>query len=277
MKHEAKSRKRPDGRTPPLYEERIVSFIDVLGFAKEVEDSDDQSLPALYEKISRFRQAFRDDDVETGEDSDLLVLFFSDSMLRAHRIEHSPLFSELIEIVHGISKIVFEGHLVRGAMTHGRFFYDAGKNILISPAFIDGYRTEQTQAVVPRVIVNPSTLREFKKRQDWWKDTHDYEHEAEFIYKLLRLDRDGYYFVDYLKAICNELDHPQYEYPDFLRRHQKVIVDGLESSISIDVRKKLIWLGHYHNAVRSEFENNKDGPYGAWLDGTEIPHKLLHL
>lgn len=263
-------------KTAPAYEERIVSFIDILGFAKDVESSSNETLPNLEQKVQQFRESFHSKAYHPEEEADLTVLFFSDSMLRARRTDQSPLFYELIDVVHGIANITVNGHLVRGAMTHGNFYFHKEENVLISPAFIKAYKGEQSLASSPRVIIDPATLQEFKKRKSWWKD-HNYEHESEYVYSLLRLDADGFYFVDYLKAIYKELDYPNEEYPDYMLSHKNLIESALSGKLPDEVRKKYIWLGNYHNKVHSEFGDGKGTEYEGWLKGTEVSEDLLKL
>lgn len=264
-------------KKPATYEERIVSFIDIMGFAKEVMASDNTTLPAIEKKVQLFRDSFHSKSYHPKDEPGLLVLSFSDSMLRARKIEWSPLFQEILSAVHGIAQIVVNGHLVRGALTHGHFYFDKKDNVLISPAFINAYNGEHSLASVPRVIVDPRTLEEFKKRKDWWKDCHSYEQEAEYVYQLLRLDTDGFYFVDYLKAIYNELDSPNDDYPGYMADHKAVIEKALGDKLPLEVRKKYVWLGNYHNQVRTEFGDGKGTEFEGWLDGTEISAKILKL
>lgn len=262
-----------------MFEEKIVSFVDILGFADEVRKAkSNEELENLKNKVKQLREHFGINRIEKENGVDVLTLSFSDCIIRARGFSYAPLFSEILSYVHAIGEIMWNGHLVRGGITHGSFFYDDDENTLISPAFIRAYQLESKAANSPRVIVDPATLKEFQKRKDWYKDTHDYETEAEYVYGMLRLDKDGYYFVDYLKAMMTELDHPPQQYPQFLRRHKMVIEKGYQATNDESIKSKYVWLAQYHNQVISEHVDGDPGSeWEGWNKGLMLDEKFLKL
>lgn len=258
------------------YEERIVSFVDILGFAEKVTTSTKSNLNEIVSQVESFRSSFQEGPKPKGYEKDVIVISFSDSITRAKRTSSmAPVFYEVLSYVHGIADIVNRGYFVRGGMTYGEFAYHDKANMLISPAFVQAYKLESQHAKVPRVIVDPKLLEEFKRRKDWRKDTHTYKDEAAYVYKMLRLDSDGFYFIDYLKAIADEFDNPPFDFPDFVLKHRTLVVEGLKK-YSGEVKKKYIWLGNYHNQVISEFHGGPN-PDGSWDMGDPIPLELLKL
>lgn len=248
------------------YEERIVSFVDILGFSQEICSAGNGELEAVRSKVKKFRSAFAEASFRKSEpfkpgvetDNGVIFLQFSDCFIRAKSMTVSPLHYELLSYVHGIADIVNQGFLVRGAVTHGDFYYDDNENVLISPAFIQAYRLESTEASSPRVIVDPKTLQALSHRSDWWRWSNRSDllsEELEEHHKLLRRDSDGYYFVDYLRCIYPEMDEPNDDYPEYLQRHKEFIERSLKEQKDVRTLKKFIWLGNYHNAVVSEFES----------------------
>lgn len=227
------------------YDDCVVSFVDLLGFSKKVLQSTSQTLPEILKTIKQFRQGY-----ERGSKStDSYFISFSDAVVVARKYEFAPFFREILGHVYGISESIYKGHFVRGAIAHGLFCFDDKENMLVSPAFINAYNLEQKVAVFPRVIVSPATLEEFKTNTKFLKPGHTYKAEAQHVYNLLRLDKDGYYFVDYLKAIHMEIE-PE-DYTEFVELHKDLIIKGFTDA-DAKVRTKYIWLSNYHNEVVKE-------------------------
>lgn len=244
--------------TNPFYDERIVSFADILGFSDRVCMENDTDLPEIIKMILSFRSAF-DENLNKDHPSrkkieDDIFLPFSDGFLRGRSNEYAPLFYEIIGFVHGIMETIWSGHLVRGSVSHGKIYYDEKSDVLVSPAFIRAYELEQKQAVYPRVIIDPLTLKEFPNRKAWRNNGHPFDEESEYVYECLRLDFDGYYFIDYLKAAYEECETPD-TYALLVEKHKNIIetrMSKADSNSNNKLKQKIIWLGNYHNQVLSE-------------------------
>ena len=158
------------------------------------------------------------------------------------------MFQEIYSLGLSITSCIWDGYVVRGALTHGLVHLDTESQMLIGPAFIRAYELESREAVFPRVIIDPKTIKEYRINPIFRADHHDFEEDSSYVFSLLRLDTDGYYFVDYLKAISTgEVEPPVLE--GILLQHKELVERNLLSARNTGIQKKYSWLGNYHNAV----------------------------
>jgi hypothetical protein len=161
------------------YGERIVAFIDILGFRELVRKigEDDKLRKRLHHSLERIR-SFKEFSLrsETAQ-KNLEVSVFSDSIA----ISGSP--DELATIVWtalGLqSNLLAMGVLVRGGIAKGRTFH--ADDMLYGDGLIKAYDLECKTAVYPRVVIDPQLLG---KDQDGLK------------LKFLSLDTDGHWYID---------------------------------------------------------------------------------
>lgn len=78
------------------------------------------------------------------------------------------------------------------------------------------------------------------------------------IWNLIRKDKiDGFWYVDYLKAMRSELDHDS-DYIPLLRQHKEKIAVSMQQFEKRDYKifQKYEWLKNYHNASICELRLN---------------------
>jgi hypothetical protein len=139
--------------------------------------------------------------------------------------------------------LINEGILLRGGITVGDVARSYGQ--LFGPAVIRGYDLENKVARFPRIIVGEEVIEELSNNPGLW--VHDKETDTKAVKALLRKDFDGEWFVDYLRAIEEELDDRD-EYPRYLKLHEEFIEQGLvEHRQNASVLPKFKWLREYHN------------------------------
>src|SRR5690606_28453000 len=81
--------------------------------------------------------------------SDCLVISFKTS-------EESEIFFTLQEIKWMIMRLVFQGILVRGAITYGKLIHT--DKVLFGPALAEAYILESKAALYPRVILHKDII-----------------------------------------------------------------------------------------------------------------------
>ncbi len=156
----------------PAYSQTLVSYIDILGFADLIKDS--QTDTGGVGKIIRLLTTMKDEfsiggRVHRRPDGRTEKLFqsfnFSDLIVRTTRIPPGAdigqyLDWELFYLGEKQLSLAAEGHLVRGGISMGQLFVGEGNTILFGPALVRAYKLESEKAVYPRILVDAGLKRE---------------------------------------------------------------------------------------------------------------------
>jgi hypothetical protein len=117
--------------------------------------------------------------------------------------------------------------------------------IFYGPGLVRAYDLEE-RASYPRIIIDDWLFGELKRNPVL--RAHDHKEELKYIRALIRKDTDGLWFIDYLGAIQTDMEHPEENYPRFLRRHADLISEGLSHHrLEKKILSKFRWLQGYHN------------------------------
>jgi len=239
------------------YENRIVCFIDILGFknivANTVDGEDDNETEIL--KINNLLLRARNIlDIDTEKVSkSKIVTQFSDSLVISFNVnEESEIFWTLVEILHLIINFAYGGYLLRGGISYGKLIHD--DKLVYGPGLISAYQIESSDAIYPRIILDESILNLAQKHR--YKD-HNETQERELIEDIITKDEDNFYYIDYIEKVQGELDDPELDIFTYLNKLNKVIVDGLKHP-SKDVRSKYIWLKKKYNRYIKKIKSKKN-------------------
>lgn len=212
------------------YEDRIVCFLDILGFRAHIlstitSDGNDSSkgIEHLASTLSGIRDIL---DVGRPQDRpDKEVTQFSDSIVISFlSTQESGVFYAILDILWVQINLVLRGLLFRGGIVRGKLVHTP--ELLFGPAMIDAYLLESKAALYPRVVLDESIINagiEAHGRH------HLPEHEARSIMSLVKQDADGMYYIDYVTAAQSELDDPEIDYPCYLDALSRIILDGLKT------------------------------------------------
>lgn len=235
-----------DGMHKKVYEKRVVTFIDILGYKNMVEKTigcNNEAIKLLdimnyisVEKKTNYTGMLNQNSI--GKE----ISIFSDSIVISYPIDlGGSLFYILIDLIHLQIELINNGILFRGAVVIDELYHN--DNIIFGPAMLRAYELESEKAIYPRIIIEPGTIDEgikFKAPQNSFDD------EAGYILSLLRQDDyDGYYFLDYLKQY-QELDDPYYYYV-MLESLRGMIYKAFMEIKDEWVLKKYKWLRKYYN------------------------------
>jgi hypothetical protein len=240
---------------PTTYSQALVSYIDILGFADLIKDSETAATGVA--KIVRLLTTMKDEfsiggRIHRRPDGRTEKIFrsfnFSDLIVRTTRIPDGADIGEYLdwELFYLGDKqlsLAVEGHLVRGGISIGPLFVGDGSTILFGPALVRAYKLESEKAVYPRILVDAGLKK--KAEQDGydqgWKD---HVHRGE----------DGEYSLDYLfGSALTGLVVPADDDPrPQIERHRKMIEDKIQNEVQHKderTRQKYKWLALYHNAA----------------------------
>jgi hypothetical protein len=153
---------------PPLpdYPERIVTFIDLLGFTRDVQMIPERpglllSIDAVLSAIVRCK---RDLDArrESGElNYDARLTQISDALVISYHIERGAFQRALSHAAFLGNVCVRRGYLPRGIITTGKLVHDADR--LYGGGLIDAYNIERQHVVDPRIAIDARVMEEIRK------------------------------------------------------------------------------------------------------------------
>lgn len=242
------------------YENRIIAYIDILGFKDILDATVDSRGNDVGKQIDRILDAYRlirktwdlddtvfnkkPDEYDEQYDGDKTVTIFSDTIVVSFLQEtESQVYLTLWELRWMIMNLANRGILCRGAVSYGKLIHD--RNKIFGPSLVNAYVAESRAALYPRVIVGQEILNLAGKY-----GSHAPEEEIEFVKELLAKDSDGMYYIEYLTSVQSEFDNWDVEYSIYLHTIRELIENGLKSQ-KPDIRIKLMWLRERYNKAIS--------------------------
>jgi hypothetical protein len=236
----------------PQYEQRIVLFLDFLGF-KEIVDGTVGSTTNLDVLLSAIDHLY-----EIGDDKDLYASVcattFSDSVVLSYAVrEQSAVFHLLLDIAYAIIGLVARGFLVRGAVTIGELVHT--KKYLVGPAMVRAYEMESKEAKFPRVLLDPGLVEIARQAH---ADHHDPEDEEGYVRLLMTKDRDKRHFIDYVswESVVNVAGMEDDNYSDYLRGISSILRRGFDNP-NAGVLEKYLWIHKQYISAIKLFEQIK--------------------
>lgn len=132
------------------YENKIVAFIDVLGFASLV-------FAKSIEPIQSYFGYVLEEFSEDLKQYDFQFALISDSI-----VVHLPIGRENFEaltrtLVKLQTKLITRGIIVRGGISSGELFTDNANNVIVGSALIKAYKLE-AEAHFPRIIIDRALI-----------------------------------------------------------------------------------------------------------------------
>lgn len=170
------------------YEERVLAFIDVLGFAKLVEVSENDALARtrvqqivevdrLFERFMKLMFPLVD------------AAFFSDSFVLSAPVENTIYL--IREAGYLCRHLLMSGFVSRGAIVAGSLHHK--DRTIVGPAFLKAYRLERDVAIYPRVIIDCSAL-------EYWNEELTEGSPHRHLASLTKIGPDGQAFLDIFDA-----------------------------------------------------------------------------
>lgn len=231
------------------YENRLVAFIDILGFSELIERT--AANPGIVPWMMKILDTIKSN--ETLKDKfdkslDLRIEFtsFSDCFVLSTRIPEDPVNIALFQVALLCSSMLKAGLFVRGAVVEGKIYHK--DNIVFGPGLLDAYNKERNQASYPRIILSESILRKYEQESQVPKF-------ANFIRKwsplLIRKDYDGQFFLDTMFAVPFSIETADE------KEHLILIKIQIEKNLDLhkndqEILRKYIWLKDLYNELLEE-------------------------
>lgn len=240
------------------YENRYVLFLDILGFKKLVQDTENDDTNTKIKKLHNTLSIIQT--FAKSKPMQRTATQFSDSIVISFIQENdSELIYLLDEIIDLLMELVSNGIICRGAIAYGKFFHD--NKILFGPALVDAYETESKAAMYPRIILDKSIIKTFKE--------HKIINTKNKIYKknidlFLKEDLDDRLYIDYFEYPFDKVTHVN-DYIIYMKKLREIISIEGSKARSSDIKIKYGWMKiKFNNALKKyqavfdKYSNDKD-------------------
>jgi hypothetical protein len=240
------------------YEMSLVSYTDILGFEGLVKTRTENDISRI---LRVFKEAVDPNPFLTKavpDDPDETFVRFSDLSITSLPLRNAvtpkpgAIFGRILHLVHAQGSLIqSDGILVRGGITVGEVEQSYGQ--LFGPGIIDAYHLESRVAKYPRIVVSQSVLDEMSTNQNLWVNDRAYDLDA--VGNMLRKDKDGELFIDYLRAAQEDMHSADYH--TLVTGHDKRINDGLRTHANEPkIREKYEWMRDYHDGHMVRLKND---------------------
>lgn len=140
------------------YEDKIVAFIDVLGFSNLVYSD-------KLEPISHYYEMILTDFKEAAIKKNLKFLMISDSIV-VHAPQTKDGFFAVIKVLSSLQhRLLLKGILIRGGVSFGKLYVNETDNIIVGTGLINAYNLEK-KAIYPRIIIDRNVIPLYWKGAD---------------------------------------------------------------------------------------------------------------
>ena len=233
----------------PKYEEKFVSFMDILGFRSLINQPKIDSIKTIQTLNQNIDHALSAIAEDKYLDDSLSVKLFSDCFC----VSSNDFFIILKEVSYIQTLLALNGIFVSGAISRGLHYEN--HNIIFSKGLVDAYDFS-TKAKYPRVVVSNELIK-----------TYQNTIEKGCIIK----SPDHIYFVHYLNQFPYYEDIPDEDV--LLESHKDSIIQQVKNNINISSAvEKYKWTAEYHNYYVYASYNSDDWEKDYYL---QILERLL--
>lgn len=221
------------------YEDRLVAFIDILGFKDLVADTETDArklqhltaaLDGLYNRIWLWEA--------DGSYSSFAFTQFSDSIVISSLAGTADSFEMLQQLLLGVMELVDSYDvLVRGGIARGQLIHDSV--MVVGPAMVEAYHLESKKAIYPRIIIAKELRAQIEQDLEESIRTQTTLSEVPGFSRLFKTDDDGWSYLDYVNP--NEAYFHVLDKVDHLKALEQLAQKGLQHPDE-RVREKYPWL-----------------------------------
>lgn len=225
------------------YENRIVVFIDILGFSSIVKNTiTTQKAESYIKKANAVLGNLKSALEFIHKHFDELKLDYGDSSIQLSQFSDSIVISvlenskELIIVFKHLKLIQARllakyNILIRGGVVKGKLIHT--NSILLGPAMVNAYNLESKCALSPRIVIDPKVKWVYNKINK--TDTGEILEKE----KILKKDYDGTFYIDYFNYDLEFYSDDSDE--EYFRTICDLIKNNIESS-DISIRMKYLWM-----------------------------------
>ncbi len=240
------------------YEDRVVLFVDILGFKNIINSTvnsngtdNEQQIENVYNTFLSINDLYDINKKDNFIQENVSITQFSDSLVISFLVkELGEIFWNIFFLQLLSMRLISHGIICRGAISYGKLIHN--DNIIFGPALIDAYNAELNNAKYPRIILEESIITLAAEHHS---DHHLPIHEVEAIFDIVSEDNDGLFYIDYFGKALENLDDPYYDPPGYIEQIRNVIIAGLKIDGS-GVKEKYEWMKNKFNELVNEIKEN---------------------
>lgn len=160
------------------YENRLVAFLDLLGFSQMVLNRQDDDVEFVLNLIPDMMKTHQGNVLR----DDLQVTIISDSIILSVKAEPDDFLKDLFNVCVIVGylqhELALNGYYMRGGISVGKMVHDSKRNLIVGPAYIQAYLLESERSKAPRVIIGQEVVEFYGKDYDQMKEilNNDFTH-----------------------------------------------------------------------------------------------------
>jgi hypothetical protein len=238
------------------YENRVVAFLDVLGFQEKLYQFEKEAKEKLeQEREEDFENLDAGQMLQSVKANEFINTFlgaiskvdkekfncylFSDNICIT--VNYGTDKSILIELLMLISDLFYsfaqKGYFLRGGIDYGKFINQA--TIAMGVPLITAYKLETNVAVYPRIVISDN----FKKIFDEYKALGEHETSSQIFIKSFILSSCEINYLNVFLKVLNTDDKENY----FLNIHNSIRMNLEENKLKEKIFVKYDWLASEFN------------------------------
>lgn len=231
----------PEKYTEKDYSDRLVAFVDILGFQRLISQDNAEALTSINLIDGHLQHVL--DVLQKEHDKVFSIRLFSDCMC----ISCDYTIENLFYIVFELAFIQFimsrDGIFLRGALSRGNHFEN--DRMIFSKGLVNAYHIEN-KAIYPRIVIDGTLVEPIMDDDNLYSPYYIQERTKNFIIQ----SPDRYYSVDYLNILYQE----GIDQIEALERHKDSIEAAAGQNLADSrITDKYRWLAEYHNCKAKEF------------------------
>lgn len=233
------------------YQEKLVAFIDLLGFKELNADVEQKStIHNVLKTNEELIKIIETINIGQKQNENCSIRIFSDSIFFSYPQEmFTALLKDIRTIYYQVAK---QGYFFRGGITFGKVF-DTGIS-LYGPAVIEAYELESNTAFYPRIILKKDLFKKLNLTESQKTDISSN--------RLILKDFDNQLFLNYLyKTDLNFF----YEL-DIIRN--RIISSTTKNKHKVKLLPKYLWLVNNFNCQLNYLKEKFHKEYYAELHNT---------
>jgi len=214
------------------YEERVIAFLDILGFKKIIEETETETkkFEDLLDVLKRIKEGV--EQLKTGKynPTDIRMSTFSDSIIISAKItEHMDAFVQQLLMTN--IWLLEQGCFVRGGVDYGKVYHN--ENMIFGPAFIKAYELEKS-ADYPRILFSKEAIKKLHHNKQ-----PNSKIAVSITHSYFKRDCDGLCYLDYF----NYANNAEEGYAKFICNLEKMMDKNIASNLDdVGVIKKMDWI-----------------------------------
>lgn len=238
------------------YENRIVAFIDILGFANIIKSSTKNEILSIFQTLTRTRTRQFESHQAFGQ----VVSTFSDCIVISYPENSDGAFTALLSDLYNLqAELLMLGHTFRGAVTFGKLFHDDAH--AFGSALVEAVYKEK-KANFPRIIFSEESIAwGMKNKSDNPADGVILPHTAELTYAQyikghsIKRDVDELYYLDTFNIFNEFIREQTGKYNNFI----EIVRDNIIKNLNILKEKnkkaymKWYWTAREYNKNFEDF------------------------